>query len=344
MSGDNRQGPWGRDQRPPEIEELLEKLQEQFRTFFGSNKFSSWLIIIVILIAYGGTGFYQVNQDEVGVVQLLGEYKETKGPGLGWRARGIQKVTKVPVEAENVEEFGMRTLRAGVRTEYAPAKRYESESLMLTGDLNCVLVPWVVRYRIGDPYKYLFRVRAVKDTLRQLAEATMRTIIGDYSLDEVLMKREFIATQAQIALQEALDAAECGLFITTIELGKTNVPEPVQPSFNEVNEAGQEKEKLIYQAQGAYNKVIPEARGKAEKQIQEAEGYAVDRVKRSQGDVNRFLALYTEYAKAKKITRQRLYLEAMQEMLPRLGNKYIIDSNQKGFLPLLQLGEKGDKQ
>jgi membrane protease subunit HflK len=206
-----------------------------------------------------------------------------------------------------------------------------------------VLVPWVVRYRIGDPYKFLFRIRNVRETLRSLSEATMRTVVGDRSLDEVLNKRELVASLAQEALQAALDGAESGLFLTTIELGKTNVPERVQPSFNEVNAAIQEKEKLIYQAQGEYNKVIPEARGKAEKVIQEAEGYAVNRVKRAQGDVARFLALYSEYVKAKEITRQRLYLESLDEMLPRLGRKYIIDADQKGFLPLLNLGERGDK-
>ena len=171
----------------------------------------------------------------------------------------------------------------------------------------------------------------------------MRTIVGDYSLDEVLNKREVIASMAQKELQDALDGAESGLFITTIELGKTNVPEPVQPSFNEVNAAIQEKEKLIYQAQGAYNKVIPEARGKADKMVQEAEGYAVNRVKRAEGDVARFLALYEEYTKAKEITRRRLYLEAMEEMLPRLGKKYVIDAEQNRILPLLNLGEKGGK-
>jgi membrane protease subunit HflK len=224
---------------------------------------------------------------------------------------------------------------------YAPEKPYEREALMLTGDLNCVLVPWVVRYRIKDPTQYLFRLRNVPQTLRDLSEATMRLVVGDHSLDEVLSKREEIASQTLSLLQEALDGAESGLLVNSIELGRTNVPEPVQPSFNEVNSAIQEKEKLIYEAQGAYNKVIPEASGQAQKKIQQAEGYAVDRVKRSQGDAARFLALYEEYAKSKEVTRQRLYLEAMQEMLGRLGRKFVIDGEQKALIPLLNLGEKG---
>ena len=345
MSWDNKQGPWGKEQRPPEIDELLEKVQEKVRNLFGGKRFTTiGFLVIVVVLLWLATGIYQVNQDQVGVVQRFGKYSRTVGPGLQWKLpSGLEKVSKVATQRIYQEEFGLRTLRAGVRTEYAPESQYERESLMLTGDLNCVLVPWVVRYRIGDPYKFLFRIRNVRETLRSLSEATMRTVVGDRSLDEVLNKRELVASLTQEALQEALDGAESGLFLTTIELGKTNVPERVQPSFNEVNAAIQEKEKLIYQAQGAYNKVIPEARGKAEKMIQEAEGFAVNRVKQAQGDVARFLALYDEYVKAKEITRQRLYLESLDEMLPRLGRKYIIDADQKGFLPLLNLGERGDK-
>ncbi len=345
MSWDNKQGPWGKANRPPEIDELLKKVQDKVRNLFGGKRFTTiGFLVIVVVLLWLATGIYQVNQDQVGVVQRFGKYSRTVSPGLQWKLpSGLEKVSKVATQRIYQEEFGLRTLRAGVRTEYAPESQYERESLMLTGDLNCVLVPWVVRYRIGDPYKFLFRIRNVQETLRSLSEATMRTVVGDRSLDEVLNKRELVASMTQEALQAALDGAESGLFITTIELGKTNVPERVQPSFNEVNAAIQEKEKLIYQAQGEYNKMIPEARGKAEKMIQEAEGFAVNRVKQAQGDVARFLALYDEYLKAKEITRQRLYLEALNEMLPRLGRKYVIDADQKGFLPLLNLGERGDK-
>jgi membrane protease subunit HflK len=213
--------------------------------------------------------------------------------------------------------------------------------LMLTGDLNSALVPWAVRYRVKDAVNYLFRVRDVRETLKDLSESTMRLVVGDHSLDEVLTQREAIASLAQEALQSALDAAETGLDINGIDLGRTNVPVKVQPSFNEVNSARQEREKLIYQAREKYNNVIPEAEGQAKKKIQEAEGYAIDRVKRAQGDAARFLDLYEEYAKAKEITRERLYLETMQILLTRLAGKYVIDADQKGVLPLLRLGEKG---
>lgn len=346
MSSDFRRGPWGKDPRPPEIDQFMRAAQDRIRRTFGGRRFpAGWALVLIAVALWLATGIYQVNQDEVGVVQRFGKYSRTVKPGLNWKLpSGIEKVTKVGIQRIYQEEFGMRTLRAGVRTEYAPEKQYEHESLMLTGDLNCALVPWVVRFRIGDPIRFLFRVRNVRDTLRHLSEATMRQVVGDHSLDEVLNKREIIADLAQKELQAALDQTESGLVITTIELGRTNVPEPVQPSFNEVNAAIQEKEKLIYEAQGAYNRVIPEARGQAEKVIQEAEGYAVDRVKSAEGDVARFLSLYEEYVKAKEVTRRRLYLETMQSMLPRLGRKFVIDPDQKSVLPLLDLGKKGEQE
>jgi membrane protease subunit HflK len=208
---------------------------------------------------------------------------------------------------------------------------------MLTGDLNVALVPWIVQYRIQDPYKYLFKVQNVTATLRDLSEAVMRQVVGDRSINEVISKREEIAIQAQGLLQKELDEAETGIIVSTIELQRTNVPEPVQPSFNEVNQATQEKERMIYQAREEYNKMIPQARGDAEKLLREAEGYAMDRINRSKGDAARFLSLYEEYVKAEDVTRRRLYLEALREVLPKLGSKYIVDAEQKNFLPLLNL-------
>jgi membrane protease subunit HflK len=206
------------------------------------------------------------------------------------------------------------------------------------------VVPWIVQYRINDPYKYLFKVRNVRATLRDLSESTMRLVVGDRSINEVISKRQEIADDAEKLLQRELDEAETGIRVSTIEMKKTNVPEPVQPSFNEVNQAIQEKERVIYQAREAYNKVIPAAKGQAEKTIKAAEGYALDRVNRAKGDAARFLALYEEYSKAEDITRRRLYLEAILEIFPRLGKKYIIDADQKNLLPLLNLGKtEGDK-
>jgi membrane protease subunit HflK len=173
-----------------------------------------------------------------------------------------------------------------------------------------------------------------------MSEASMRLVVGDRSINEVISKREEIAVEAREVLQAELDNAESGINVVTIEMKKTNVPDPVQPSFNEVNQATQEKEKMIYQAKEDYNKAIPEARGQAERTIKAAEGYALDRVNRAKGDAARFKALYAEYAKAKDVTKRRLYLETLKEVLPKLGDKYIIDSDQNNVLPLLNFGKQ----
>jgi membrane protease subunit HflK len=215
---------------------------------------------------------------------------------------------------------------------------------MLTGDLNVAVVPWVVQYRVKDAFNYLFKVRDVRATLRDLSESTMRLVVGDRSITEVISKRGEIADQAKLLLQKELDEAETGISLTTIELQKTNVPERVQPSFNEVNQAVQEKEKMIYQAREAYNKLIPQARGNAEKTVKSAEGYALDRVNRAKGDSSRFLAVYEEYSKAEDVTKRRLYLETIREIFPKLGDKYIVDADQNNLLPLLNIGRpKGGK-
>lgn len=319
----------------PNVDEVIQK----FKQF---NKPGGWIIVLVIVLIYlGSSAFYTVAVDEVGVVQRFGEYVRKTGPGLHFKLpRGIERVTKVKTRFVYKEEFGFRTLRAGVRTQYASDRAYDDESLMLTGDLNVAVVPWIVQYRIRDPYKYLFKVRSVRKTLRDLSESTMRLVVGDRSINEVISKRKEIADEARGLLQQELDEAETGLYISTIEMKKTNVPEPVQPSFNDVNQAIQEKEQIIYQAKEEYNKAIPAARGQAKRTVKAAEGYALDRVNRAQGDASRFVAQYNEYAKAKDVTRRRIYLESLKELFPRLGNKYIIDSSQKNLLPLLNLGKE----
>ena len=318
------------------MDEVISKIRGAKGKFPGV----SLIIIAILLIWLGSSIFYTVAVDEVGVVQRFGKYARTTPPGLNFKLpRGIEKVTKVKVRFVYKEEFGFRTLKAAVRTRYATGSAYLNESLMLTGDLNVAVVPWIVQYRIKDPYKYLFKVRDVRATLRDLTESTMRLVVGDRSITEVINKREEIADQAEVLLQKELDEADTGINVTTIEMQKTNVPEPVQPSFNEVNQAVQEKERMIYQAREEYNKIIPQARGDAEKTIKSAEGYALDRINRSKGDAARFLALYEEYTKAEDVTRRRLYLEAIREIYSKLGTKYILDADQKNFLPLLNLGQ-----
>ena len=322
---------------PPQMGEVLDK----FKGAKGKLPGPAWIIIIALIVLYlGSTMFYQVGVDEVGIVQRFGKYVRKTQSGLHFKLpNGIEKRTKVKVRKERRQEFGFRTVQPGVRSRFSSGTAYTSESLMLTGDLNVAVVPWIVQYRIKDPYQYLFKVRRPEATLRDLSESTMRLVVGDRSITEVISKRGEIADQAKILLQKELDEAETGINVTTIELQKTNVPEPVQPSFNEVNQAIQEKERMIYEAREQYNKLIPQARGNAEKTIKSAEGYALDRVNRSQGDAARFLALYEEYVKAEDVTQRRLYLETIREVFPKLGNKYIIDDDQRNLLPLLNLGQ-----
>ena len=320
---------------PPKMDELVEKFKK-FKLPGGPL-----LILIFLLLFFGSSTFYTVGVDEVGVVQRFGKYVRTSQPGLNFKLpSGIEKVTKVKVRRVYKEEFGFRSVRQDVRTRPYSGGENTTVALMLTGDLNVALVPWIVQYRIKDPYNFLFKVQDVQRLLVDMSEASMRLVVGDRSINEVISKREEIAVEAREVLQAELDNAESGINIVTIEMKKTNVPDPVQPSFNEVNQATQEKEKMIYQAKEDYNKAIPEARGQAERTIKAAEGYALDRVNRAKGDAARFKALYAEYAKAKDVTKRRLYLETLKEVLPKLGDKYIIDSDQNNVLPLLNFGKQ----
>jgi len=319
---------------PPQMDEFVQKLKE-----FKFKGFPFIILFILIAFVLGSSMFYTVAVDEVGVIQRFGKYIRTSQPGLNFKLpAGIEKITKVKVRRVYKEEFGFRTISSDLSTRFSSSSDENSVALMLTGDLNVALVPWIVQYRIKDPYNFLFKVLDVRRLLIDMSEACMRLVIGDRSINEVISKREEIAEEAQQLLQTELDNAESGIHIVTIEMKKTNVPSPVQPSFNEVNQSIQEKEKLIYQAKEDYNKAIPAARGEADRTVKAAEGYALDRINRAKGDASRFTALYNEYAKAKDITRRRMYLETLKDLIPKLGRKFIIDSDQKNLLPLLNLG------
>ncbi|MFH0812883.1 MAG: FtsH protease activity modulator HflK [Pseudomonadota bacterium] len=332
---DTRGGKGGWGGQPPSLDEVLSKFHNLFK---GGSRVVFWVFALIILGFWLFSCVYTVGVNEVGVIQCFGKYVRQTTSGLHFKLpSGIEKVTKVKVDYVYTEEFGLRTVRAGVRTEYASSKAFLEEALMLTGDLNCAVVPWIVQFRISDPVNFLFRVRDVQRTLRDLSEAVMRQVVGDRSINELINKREEIAVMAKAELQKVLDEAQTGISLKNVELKTTNVPEPVQPSFNEVNQAGQEKEQMIYKAKEEYNKAIPTARGEAEKIVRASEGYALDRINRAKGDANRFLALWEEYKKAEDVTRRRLYLEAIQEVLPKIKMKYIIDHEQKNLLPLLNL-------
>jgi membrane protease subunit HflK len=301
------------------------------------------VVIVIVAMVFLRTSFYQVGADEVGVVKRFGKYVSTTQPGLHMKIPfGVDSVTKVPVQRVQKEEFGFRTAKPGVKTEYAPGKALD-ESLMLTGDLNSAVVEWIVQFRISDPVDYLYKVRNVNTTLRDAAESVMRQVVGDRSVDEVIiLSRREVAQEAKQQLQQMLDDYETGVHIVTVELKDVNPPDPVKPAFNEVNEAKQEMERMVNEAWETYNKAVPKASGEAEGTIRQAEGYALDRVNRAEGDANRFLAVWKEYSRSKDVTRRRLYLETLNEVLPKLGRKYIVDSEQKGLLQLLNLDQKGE--
>ena len=303
-----------------------------------------WIVIGIAVLIILFTSFFTVGPEEVGVILRFGKYNRTVNPGLNFKIPlGIESVYKVPVERQLKLEFGFRTEQPGVRTRYA-TRGYEEESLMLTGDLNAAEVEWIVQFRIKDPYRFLFKVRNAIQTFRDLNEAVMREIVGDRTVNEVLtVGRQEVANSVAIMLQELCDQYETGIKVEQVVLQDVNPPDPVKPAFNEVNEAQQEREKLINQARSEYNKVIPKARGEALRTIEEARGYALERVNEAKGEAARFTAVLKEYLRAKEVTRQRIYLETMNEILQKVGRKLITDEKTTGILPLFQFSQEGLK-
>lgn len=299
---------------------------------------------VVILILLVGS-FYQVGPEEIGVILQFGKFSRTTNPGLHLKLPlGIEKLIKVPVQRQLKAEFGFRTTRAGIRTEYGVTGETIREAQMLTGDLNVAVVEWIVQYKIKDPYKYLFKIRDAEATFRYMNEAVVRRVVGDNSVDEVVtIGRARMALEAKEELQQLCDLYEIGIEVNQLIFQDVNPPDPVKPAFNEVNESLQEKERKINEAWSEYNQEIPRAQGEAEQTIRGAEGYAMARVNNALGDANRFKAIYKEYVRAPLVTRKRLYLEAINEILPKINKKIIFDEKQKNILPLLNLGEEVKK-
>lgn len=297
------------------------------------------LVVFIILV----TSLFTIGPEEVGVITRFGKYVRKVEPGLNLKVPVIETLNKVAVERQQKEEFGFRTIKAGIQSEYTKAGTID-ESMMLTGDLNLADVEWVVQYRIIDPYSYLFKVREPVTTLRDISEASMREIVGDRTVNEVLtVGRAEIASSAQDKIQELCSEYSLGIRIEQVVLQDVNPPDPVKDAFNDVNQAQQEKETLINQARSEYNKVIPRAAGQAEETIQQAEGYATERVNNALGESARFTALYGEYVKAPEVTKRRIYLETLEEVLPAAGNKIITDESGKNLIPLLQMQLNSNK-
>ena len=322
----------------------LERMFGEMRSLLGG--FSSWRLImgaaILLLAILLWSSWFTVQPEETGVVQRFGAVVRSVGPGLHFKfPYGIEAVRLVPTARVLKEEFGFRTVatRAGQRTQYEDNKALKDESLMLTGDLNVIDVQWIVQYRIEDPVRYLFRVRESQQTIRDVAEAVMRQIVGNRLGSDVLtVGRVAVSTEMKEEMQKILSAYETGVRLVTVELQDVTPPDSVKPAFNEVNEARQDRERTINQAQEQANREIPKARGEAARTITEAEGHAVERVNRASGEAARFLAVLDQYQAAPEVTRRRLYLEALGAILPEAKALYIVDGDQKALVPWLQMG------
>lgn len=293
------------------------------------------LVVLLFLITGAYSSFYTIDVSEEGVVTRFGRYIKTTPPGLHFKLPfGIDAVYKVASKRRLQEEFGFRSLhQIGSRTHYS--NDFIHESLMLTGDLNVADVSWILQYEISDPWKYLFHARDVQRNIRDVSLSIMRRVVGDRLVGDVLtVGRVEIADEAKKLTQEVIDRYDMGIRIVTINLQDVNPPEPVKPAFNEVNAAKQQQEEAINLAEKEYNRVIPEARGKAEQLLSNAQAYAVSVVNSAKGDAARFSSVAAEYAKAPDITRSRLYLETMEQLLSGVRRLTVVDDKLQGLLPV----------
>lgn len=325
-------------------EDLLEQGMERLARAGGPRG----LIIPVLLTIVGlcaWTSFYTVPSDSVAVVQRFGRYLKEVPPGLQFKLPfGFDVITILPVKRQLKQEFGFST--PGANDPYQGSRRHNGkyETQMVTGDLNAALVEWVVQYRISEPVKYLFEVREPAETLRYVSESVMREVVGDRTVDEVItIGRQEIESEALTKMQALSTKYAMGISIDQVQLKNINPPEPVQESFNEVNQAQQEKEKLINEARRDYNKVIPLAEGEKDQRIREADGYRLKRINEAEGNVARFSDLLAEYEKSPEVTRRRIYVETLEKVLSRIQNKIVIDERTHSVLPFLNLapGQEG---
>ena len=335
-----RNGDGGRQGGETDLADLVRRGSDQLQQLLPGGPRTVILGAVLLLAGLSAwTAYYTVPSDSVAVVQRFGKYLKDVPPGLHFKLPlGIDVTTTVPVKRQLKQEFGFTTPGAKDPSQSPRAKGDKRETQMVTGDLNAALVEWVLQYRISDPAKYLFEVREPSETLRYVSESVMREVVGDRTVDEVItIGRQEIESEALTKMQALSSKYAMGISIDQVQLKNINPPLPVQESFNEVNQAQQQKEKLINQARRDYNKVVPLAKGKKDQRIREADGYRLKRINEAEGDVARFNALLKEYSKAPVVTRRRIYLETMQEIMPKLQSKIIVDAQARSVLPLLNL-------
>lgn len=326
--------PRRRGEVPQSVEELLAQVDPR-----SAGRAVLAGIVVILLAVAGLTSYYTVQPEEEAVVKRFGRVVAIQGPGLHFKLPfGIDMAVPVATQRVLKEEFGFRTLGGGSRTEYRKDRGHRGESLMLTGDLKVIDVEWVVQYQIADANKYLHRARDPRQTLRDISEAVMRRIVGNSLGSDVLTeKRVQVATQARREIQQILDSFDMGLHIGTVELQDVTPPETVKPAFNEVNQAEQERERLVNEGEKRRNQVIPRAEGEAMQIIAEAQAYSAERVNRARGEAERFTAILAEYRNVPDVTRRRMYLEMIDSVLPKLGQVYVMEQGQVPPIPLLNL-------
>ncbi len=345
--------PWGnRGKKPSELDEIIQQglkkifgVKQENRPPSGNDtgmkppRGASFGVIITVLVVLfiGYQAMYQIQPNEQGVVLRFGKFHNISGPGLHFLIPFFEDVRKVDVESIRKEEFGFRQ---NVSRNYSRASNaLDLESLMITADKNVIQLNWVVQYKIRDPEHFLFNIRDPRAAVRDISETVIRRLVGNRDFDYVLYNREELANSTLVEMQELLNKYESGMHLIVVQLQDLNPPDPVRPSFNEVNEAEQDKIRLGNEAQKEANTRIPKAVGTAKKVIQEAEGYAIERVNKANGEVARFNAIYKEYKGAKTVTRTRMYLETLKRALPRIKDVVVIDQDKNGIIPLLNLGD-----
>ncbi|MBA3013812.1 MAG: FtsH protease activity modulator HflK [Proteobacteria bacterium] len=357
------QSPWGKKKGPSTPEEFiaafLKKIKDSFEGGgddggqkqpgdagpsmglgggFGAGAVKVLTVVgALVILNILASSFYTIEPGERGVILRLGKIRNISDPGLNFKMPLVDTLIKVDVETVRKEEFGFRTKSPGQKTIYEK-DGFDPESLILTGDKNVIDVEWIVQYKVQDPINFLFKVKDTGQAVRDVSEKSIRRVVGNQDFDYSLQNREIIEMSMARDLQATLDSYESGIKIVTVKLQDVNPPDAVKPAFNEVNEADQDMKRLVNEAEENYNRVIPKAKGSAKQILEEAYGYATERVNLAKGEASRFLNILDEYKVAKDVTKRRMYLETMQKVLPGVESIYVVDSEQRSVLPLLDLG------
>jgi modulator of FtsH protease HflK len=298
-------------------------------------------VLLLVTFGMGVTmSFYTIPAESEGIVLRFGKFYEKVASGLHAKLPfGIDNVITIPTQRQQKLEFGFAT--PGFTNPDQISDSPALEKSMVTGDLNSALVEWILQYRITDPEKFLFDVRDPGQTLRDISEAVMREVVGDRTVDEIItIGRQEIEETALLRTRLLADRYQLGVSINQVQLKNVNPPEPVQPSFNEVNRAQQDRENAINLANGDYNKAVPRARGEADQKIRAADGYRFKRINEAEGDVAAFNQVLKEYLKSPDVTRTRIYLETLGDVLPAAGQQIIVDESIQQILPMLPLSSR----